>query len=232
MATCQVYRNTAGNIVRVNDPNGKPSKLYLDLFRSTNNKEEALRLWAHYYVGMDQGVYSTNENGEPIVENVSELSYAVEPDDALRVATSNLPQDLVALQNRSANYETSDESEFYTHQSTGEQLARTTGLQGPINKMRIVPHKHRTNSFAEQRAEDFWGEVSEDTKMLTELGEVDKPTYIQKLTTKLKATAARGTLIHKYIQLRMTSNPAQRTKLQGEINKLHQESGIRPGFFR
>jgi hypothetical protein len=74
---CSIIRNRAGEITRVNAPNGRESKLFNSILKVQPNKEKALRMWAKVYTPMfklwfgdwETGVGSkiVDENGEPLL---------------------------------------------------------------------------------------------------------------------------------------------------------------------
>ncbi len=77
MSSCQVFRNNAGQINRVEAPNGKESKLYKDMLSIEPNPEAALRLWAQVYTPSfkkwfgnwekKEGSKVVDDNGEPLL---------------------------------------------------------------------------------------------------------------------------------------------------------------------
>lgn len=240
MAACQVYRNSRGMIQKVLAPDGAPSSLFLKLYTATKEKEEALRLWGYYYTQMEKGLYRPDSHGEPTLEGItinnveSELSFATSSettDDSIIMATKNLPQPLIDLQLKSDNYTTTSESEHYVNSLSQKKFARITGIEGPINKARMNPYKVATNSYADQTAEAKWEGISPEQELETELGLLNKEKYTDKLKAKLKSTATRGTLIHKYLQLYMTTNKHKKSQLQAEIDALHVEANLHKGFF-
>jgi hypothetical protein len=77
MSSCQVFRNNAGQIDRVEAPNGKESKLYKDMLSIQPDPEVALKLWAQVYTDSfkawfgdwekKEGSKVVDENGEPLL---------------------------------------------------------------------------------------------------------------------------------------------------------------------
>ena len=49
---CSIIRNSNNQIVRVNAPNGKESKLFNSILKVQPDKEQALRMWAKVYTPM------------------------------------------------------------------------------------------------------------------------------------------------------------------------------------
>ena len=77
MSSCQVFRNNAGQIDRVEAPNGKESKLYKNIMSLQSDPEAALKLWAQVYTQSfknwfgdwekKEGSKVVDENGEPLL---------------------------------------------------------------------------------------------------------------------------------------------------------------------
>lgn len=60
---CRIIRNPqTGKIENVEAPNGEQSQLYLDALAMTQNKEEALDLWATSYIDEFKEIYGNSEN--------------------------------------------------------------------------------------------------------------------------------------------------------------------------
>jgi len=74
---CSIIRNSVGQIVRVNAPNGKESKLFNSILKIQPDKEKALRMWGKVYTPMfklwfgdwekGRGSKVVDENGEPLL---------------------------------------------------------------------------------------------------------------------------------------------------------------------
>jgi len=74
---CSIIRNSKNEIVRVNAPNGKESKLFNSILKIQPDKEKALRAWGKVYTPMfklwfgdwekGRGSKVVDENGEPLL---------------------------------------------------------------------------------------------------------------------------------------------------------------------
>ena len=74
---CSIIRNSNNEIVRVNAPNGKESKLFNSILKIEPDKQKALRMWGKVYTPMfklwfgdwekGRGSKVVDENGEPLL---------------------------------------------------------------------------------------------------------------------------------------------------------------------
>ncbi len=74
---CSIIRNSKNEIVRVNAPNGKESKLFNSILKIQPDKQKALRMWGKVYTPMfklwfgdwekGRGSKVVDENGEPLL---------------------------------------------------------------------------------------------------------------------------------------------------------------------
>jgi hypothetical protein len=169
---CRVYRDKKTNeIKKVLAPNGEPSSLFLRLFTmNKGDKELSLLQWADAHMNYANEL---NAQGEPNIDPkiyaktrtedlIETPSRGEDVDIDLDNARSNLPDDLKALQSRSKQWTTKDDTasdykegdEHYYHAVKGTaKVSRTTGDRGPLNAMRATPFNLSVEERAQKAAE-------------------------------------------------------------------------------
>lgn len=233
---CRVYRNEKTNEVeRVYAPNGQPSKLYLQLFNLTSDKEAALRWWGHAHVVETEKI---NAQGEPDVDiafyknliNMKAPAVSAAKDDNLESAASNLPKELKDIIREGKQWTVSEDEEHYEY--GGKKVTRVSANNGPINTLRATPFTMTQEERVRASAQRKWGDRNPETKLDTERGNLNMEEYIEAETDRMKRATIRGTIMHKYLQMFATPSSENVEKLEQDINNSIAEAGLRGGSFK